>query len=181
MRFLEWIMDRAPLSTPPGHSETPMGKMLRRFLLLLLLAVASAQTVLLHAAPAWADDDGGDSDGGDGGDGGDSDGGDSDGDDSDSGDSGGGNHDGTTDGSDYDDDDDQERARAGRASGAFLPLDAILRKVRRRYPGTVLKVRLKRRNGTAYYEIRILDRRDRLRTVTVPAGPRRKGNWTSRK
>ena len=150
-----------------------MGKMLRKFLLLLLLAVASAQTVL-HVVPAWADDDGGDSDGGDDGDsgGGDSDGGDSDGGDSGSDDGGMG---------DGNDDDDQERARAGRVSGTFLPLDAILREVRRRYPGTVLKVRLKRRGGTVFYEIRILDRRDRLRTVTVPAGPRRKGNWTSRK
>ncbi len=151
-----------------------MGQMLRKLFLLLLLAVASTQTAL-HVAPAWADDDGGDSDGGDGGDGGDSDGGDSDGGDHDDG------HDGDMAGDRYDDDDGQERARAGRASGTFLPLNAILRKVRRRHPGTVLKVRLKRRNGTAYYEVRILDRRDRLRTVTVPAGPRRKGNWTSRR
>ncbi len=180
-------MDHGPRTPPlpPGHLETPMGKMLRRLFLMLLLAVASAQTAL-HVAPAWADDDGGgDSDGGDGSDGGDSgggdsDGGDSDGDggDSDGGDSGGDDGD-TDDGGDYDDD--QERARAGRASGTFLPLNAILSKVRRRYPGTVLKVRLKRRNGKTYYEIRILDRRDRLRTVTVPAGPRRKGNWTSRR
>ncbi len=156
-----------------------MGQMLRKLFLLLLLAVASTQTAL-HVAPAWADDDGGDSDGGDGGDGGDSDGGDSDGGDSDGGDHDDG-HDGDMAGDRYDDDDGQERARAGRASGTFLPLNAILRKVRRRHPGTVLKVRLKRRNGTAYYEVRILDRRDRLRTVIVPAGPRRKGNWTSRR
>ncbi len=162
-----------------------MGKILRRLFLMLLLTIASAQT-LLHVTPAWADDDGGD-----GGDGGDSDGGDSDGGDggdSDSGDSDGGDggDEGTSghgmdDGDGYNDDDDQEQARAGRASGTLLPLDAILAKVRRRYPGTVLKVRLKRRGGTAYYEIRILDRRDRVRTVTVPAGPRRKGNWTSRR
>lgn len=149
--------------------------MLRRLFILLLLSIASAQTVV-HVAPAWADDDGGDSGDGDGGHGDDAGG-----DDSDGGDSGGENHDGTATGSNFDDDDDQERARAGRASGAFLPLDAILRKVRRRHPGTVLKVRLKRRNGAAYYEIRILDRLDRLRTITVPAGPRRKGNWTSRR
>jgi len=38
-------------------------------------------------------------------------------------------HDGDMAGDRYDDDDDgQERARAGRASGTFLPLNAILRK-----------------------------------------------------
>ncbi len=169
---------------PPEYSKVPMGKTLRRFFLLFLLAVVSAQT-FQHVAPAWADDDGGeggdggDSDGGDGGDGGDSGGSDSDGGD---GGDGGTSDDGASDGDGYnDDDDDQEQARAGRVSGTYLPLNTILRKVRRRYPGTILKVRLKRRGGTAYYEIRILDRRDRVRTVTVPAGPRRKGNWTSRR
>jgi len=158
--------------------------MLKRLFLLLLLAFVSTQ-VVLPVVPAWADDDGGDSDGGDsdGGDsgGGDHDGGDHDGGDSDGGDSDGGGDDGTSDGGYDDGDEDQERARAGRMSGNLLPLSAILKSVRRRYPGTVLKVSLKRRNGAAYYEIRILDRRDRLRTVTVSAGPRRKGNWTSRR
>ncbi len=168
-----------------------MAKMMRKLFLLLLLAVASAHAVL-HVTPAWASDDGGgdDSDGGadagDGTDGGDagsaSDGSSSDGSSSDGGTSAeSGGEDGGSGGSEDPEVDDQERARAGRLSGNFLPLDAILEKVRRRYPGTVLKVRLRYRGDTAYYEIRILDREDRLRTVSVPAGPRRKGNWTSRR
>ncbi len=165
----------APCTRRP---EPPMGRMMKRLFLLLLLAVASVETAL-HVTPAWADDDGGgDSDSGDGDGGGDGDGADDGGEDGghDAGDAeDGGSDDGKDEG------DDQERARAGRASGSFLPLDAILKRVRRRHPGTVLKVRLKRRGGTAYYEIRILDRQDRVRTVTVPAGPRKRGNWASRR
>ena len=49
----------------------------------------------------------------------------------------------------------------------------ILQRARRRYGGRVLDVRLKRKKGRAWYEIRILDRRDHVRTLRVPAAMKR--------
>jgi len=53
-------------------------------------------------------------------------------------------------------------------------LRGILQRTRRRYGGRVLDVKLKRKKGRAWYEIRLLDRYDRVRTLRVPASVKRR-------
>ena len=143
-------------------------------MLALLLALAGSLATLAtfpHPPPALADDDGG---------GGDDDGGDDGGEDDGGGDDDGGDHD--SDGEDAESDDnhslanghgdgndDHEFALRARKRGKLRSLNVILENVRRRYGGRVLEVELERKKGRVWYEIRILDRTDRVRELKVPA------------
>ena len=152
-------------------------------ILLLLLALLGTQVPflpLLHAPLALADDDGGD-DGDD--DGGDDDNNGDDGDDGDD-DGGGGSGDDGNSGDDDDsgmgagdddddDDDDHEYAWRERRRGALRSLRSILNRARKRHGGQVLDVKLRRTGNRTWYEIRILDRRDRVKVVRMPATRKR--------
>ncbi|HHN67593.1 MAG TPA: hypothetical protein ENK15_06115 [Thermopetrobacter sp.] len=63
---------------------------------------------------------------------------------------------------------------SARRHGRIRALQGILNDVRRRYGGEVLSVKVKKKKkGRIWYEIRILDRHDRVRKVRVPASRRR--------
>ena len=170
-------------------------------LLLALLGLAVAFSSLTHVQPALADDGGGD--GGDGDSDSDSDS-DSDGDSDDggggSGGAGGGGGSAANGGASGGANDgggrgyrggsnwirsrrhrragaeDHEYAWRARRRGDIRALRGILERIRRRFGGRVLDVRLERKKGRSWYEIRILDRHDRVRKVRVPIS-RRKRNF----
>ena len=54
------------------------------------------------------------------------------------------------------DDHDHERARRALQAGELLPLDEILKRVRKAQPGEVLEVELEREDGRWVYEFKIL-------------------------
>ncbi len=64
---------------------------------------------------------------------------------------------------------DHDKARDAVSSGQARPLDAILPKVRQRYPGRLLDARLVRSGGKYRYVIKILDKKGKVRNVTVDA------------
>ncbi len=64
---------------------------------------------------------------------------------------------------------DHDRARDAVSSGQAQPLDAILPKVRARYPGRLLDAKLTRNGGKYRYVIKILDKNGKVRRVTVDA------------
>jgi uncharacterized membrane protein YkoI len=52
---------------------------------------------------------------------------------------------------------DFDTARKLRESGDILPLETILQKLEKKYPGKVLEVELETKHGKAIYEIELLD------------------------
>ena len=64
---------------------------------------------------------------------------------------------------------DHDQARQLRHQGEILPLSQILSQISSRYPGRVLEVELKQRNGRPVYEIELLGRDDVVRDITVDA------------
>lgn len=64
---------------------------------------------------------------------------------------------------------DQDEAREAVERGAIRPLEEILAKLRDRYPGEIVKIKLEREHGLWVYEFRLLDPRGRLREITVDA------------
>ncbi len=64
---------------------------------------------------------------------------------------------------------DHDKAREAVSSGQAQPLDAILPKVRARYPGQLLDAKLKKSGGKYRYIIKILDKNGKVRRVTVDA------------
>ncbi|MBN9430184.1 MAG: PepSY domain-containing protein [Burkholderiales bacterium] len=56
------------------------------------------------------------------------------------------------------DDHDHERARRALQAGELLPLDEILKRVRKAQPGEVLEVELEREDGRWIYELKLLSR-----------------------
>lgn len=141
----------------PATDEPRLMTASRRNILFLL-----AMLGLLGPAPAPAlakDGDGG-------GDGGDSDGGG--GDDADDGDKSD-----KDDKSDRDDDDrektERDRIRDAVSKGSAEPLSQILARLRKRYPGEVVRVRLKGKGESLHYRIRILQSDGRRIEVRVDA------------
>jgi uncharacterized membrane protein YkoI len=67
-------------------------------------------------------------------------------------------------------DDDHERAQRARERGEILPLERILLMVRERIGGEVVKIELEREHGRWIYEIKLIDKRDRLLELEVDAG-----------
>jgi uncharacterized membrane protein YkoI len=62
----------------------------------------------------------------------------------------------------------QERARAAVEAGEVLPLNAILRQIRRDYPGRILDAELNRRGGGRWiYQIKMLKKNGRVVELTV--------------
>lgn len=51
---------------------------------------------------------------------------------------------------------DHERARRAVEASEVLPLDAVLARVARQYPGQVMEVELEREDGQWIYEIKVL-------------------------
>ena len=140
-----------------------------------LLAVFFALTipVAIFAPAAFADEDGNDGGGNDNDDGGH--------DDSGSGDGGGSAETGEGDvngiqggGGNH------IMAWPGRGWEVAPPLNAIMTIIRRKYGGAILDVKLKRGKNRLWYEIRILDRRDRVRTLRFAARTRKnRRNWSA--
>lgn len=64
---------------------------------------------------------------------------------------------------------DHDKAREAVSSGQAQPLDAILPKVRARYPGRLLDAKLTGSRGKYRYVIKILDKNGKVRRVTVDA------------
>lgn len=64
---------------------------------------------------------------------------------------------------------DHDTARDAVSSGQAQPLDAILPKVRARYPGRLLDAKLTRSGGKYRYVIKILNKNGKVRRVTVDA------------
>lgn len=66
-------------------------------------------------------------------------------------------------------DKDHDEARRMQESGAILPLQTILEKLRQRYPGKVLEVELEEESGQVIYEIEILGENGIVHEVIVDA------------
>lgn len=64
---------------------------------------------------------------------------------------------------------DHNKARDAVSSGEAQPLDAILPKVRARYPGRLLDAKLTGSSGKYRYVIKILNKNGKVRRVTVDA------------
>ncbi|CAN5649075.1 hypothetical protein BH11PSE7_BH11PSE7_37920 [soil metagenome] len=60
------------------------------------------------------------------------------------------------------DDGGQERARQAVASGQILPLDEVLERVQKSYPGKVMEVEFEGKHGLWIYEVRLLQANGRL-------------------
>lgn len=67
------------------------------------------------------------------------------------------------------DEPDHERARHALERGEVLPLQTILGKVARDYPGDVIEVELDREDGRWVYEIELIGERGRLTKLEVDA------------
>lgn len=67
------------------------------------------------------------------------------------------------------DEPDHERARHALERGEVLPLQTILGKVAREYPGDVVEVELEREDGRWVYEIELIGERGRLTKLEVDA------------
>ena len=66
-------------------------------------------------------------------------------------------------------DDDHLEARRLMESGDVLPLQSILDRIRKDYPGRILEVELEKKHDTIVYEIEILDDDGRVRELRVDA------------
>jgi uncharacterized membrane protein YkoI len=64
---------------------------------------------------------------------------------------------------------DQDEAREAVERGAIRPLEEILAKLRERFPGEIVKIKLEREHGLWVYEFRLLDPQGRLREIAVDA------------
>jgi uncharacterized membrane protein YkoI len=64
---------------------------------------------------------------------------------------------------------DQDEARAAVESGAILPLEKILDRVKGRLPGEIVKVKLEHENGGWVYEFRVIDAQGHWRDIEVDA------------
>ncbi|MDI9848796.1 PepSY domain-containing protein [Rhodoblastus sp. 17X3] len=64
---------------------------------------------------------------------------------------------------------DQDEAREAVERGAIRPLEEILAKLRERFPGEIVKIKLEREHGIWVYEFRLLEPQGRLREITVDA------------
>ena len=64
---------------------------------------------------------------------------------------------------------DHERARHALERGEVLPLQTILGKVARDYPGDVVEVELEREDGRWIYEIELIGERGRLTKLEIDA------------
>ncbi len=64
---------------------------------------------------------------------------------------------------------DQDEARAAVESGAILPLETILARVKGRLRGEIVKVKLEREHGVWVYEFRMVDPEGHLREIVVDA------------
>lgn len=62
-----------------------------------------------------------------------------------------------------------DRARGAVEAGEALPLDAILGRLRGRYPGRMLDARLQQGGGALAYQIRILSPAGQVVVLTVDA------------
>ncbi|WP_162757792.1 hypothetical protein [Rhizobium cremeum] len=149
-----------------------MMAMERRHFILLLAAAMPLAITLAHAAPARADDDGGDDSGGDGGDGGD------DGSD----DSGGGSNSGSEDNESNDSstgeseagEDDHVKARDAVREGRILPLREILRRVDAMEAGRVISVDLSLEGKSPFYTLKVENNNGSVRTLRLNAVTGRK-------
>ena len=65
---------------------------------------------------------------------------------------------------------DQERARAAVEAGEVLPLNSILRQLRREHPGRILDAELDRKRGEWVYRIKLLNKNGRVVEFTVDGG-----------
>jgi len=143
------------------EASSPIHMFARRAAVCLLISACAVPAALpLFFVPALADESGGGDDDGNGGD-----------------NDGGADDDGTGNGGEGFRNDQKEAWRA-RNSGDIRPLRGIIARIRRTYGGSVLDVKLKHREGRAWYVIRIMDSHDRVRTLRVKAGRARRGkNW----
>ncbi len=66
-------------------------------------------------------------------------------------------------------DDDHLEARRLMESGAVLPLQTILDRLRLDYPGRILEVELEKEHGIIIYEIEIVDDDGKVRELSVNA------------
>lgn len=64
---------------------------------------------------------------------------------------------------------DQDEAREAVEHGDIRPLDEILARLRDRFPGEVVKVKLEREHDKWVYEFRVIDSQGRLREISVNA------------
>jgi uncharacterized membrane protein YkoI len=64
---------------------------------------------------------------------------------------------------------DQDAARAAVESGAILPLDTILARLKGRLPGEIVKVKLEREHGLWVYAFRVIDAQGHWREIAVDA------------
>ena len=64
---------------------------------------------------------------------------------------------------------DQDEARAAVESGAILPLETILARLKGRLPGEIVNVKLERERGIWLYEFRVVEPQGRVREIAVDA------------
>jgi uncharacterized membrane protein YkoI len=64
---------------------------------------------------------------------------------------------------------DQDEARAAVESGAILPLETILARLKGRLSGEIVKVKLERERGAWVYEFRVIDPQGHWREIAVDA------------
>jgi uncharacterized membrane protein YkoI len=64
---------------------------------------------------------------------------------------------------------DQDAARAAVESGAILPLETILARLKGRLPGEIVKVKLERHREAWTYEFRVIDPQGHWREIVVDA------------
>lgn len=67
------------------------------------------------------------------------------------------------------DDDDHIEARRLLDAGEILPLESILKKVRERFPGKILEVKLERENDEIAYEVELLGDDGVVREIYIDA------------
>ncbi len=150
----------------------------RRHFILLLAAAMPLAITLAHAAPARADDDGGDDSGGDGGDGGDDGSDDSGGSNSGSEDneSNNGNNESndSSAGESEAGEDDHVKARDAVREGRILPLREILRRVDAMEAGRVISVDLSLEGKSPFYTLKVENDNGSVRTLRLNAVTGRK-------
>lgn len=64
---------------------------------------------------------------------------------------------------------DMEQARKLKEAGSIMPLEDLLKAVRREYPGQVIEVELEEEDGRFYYEIEVLADDGIVRELDVDA------------
>jgi len=66
-------------------------------------------------------------------------------------------------------DDDYIEARRLQVSGEILPLETILKNIRRKFPGKILEVELEKEDGQIAYEVEILGEDGVVREIYINA------------